>query len=250
MLNLNKPIVFFDLEGTGVDPYNDRIIQIAAIKYFPNGEKKEYEWIVNPGIPIPPGSTEIHGFRDEDVKDKPMLGDLVAEVSEVFLDSDLGGYNIKYYDIPMIQNEFARIGLNLDTESVNIVDAMMIYKIKEPRTLEAAYGKYVGGMFDNAHDAMADIKASIEVLEGQINMYEDVPSSAAEIHEYCFPKEPDHFDNDGKLKFIDSKLAINFGKNRGKTLEELAFSDRGYLEWILNGNFSEKVKGAIRDVLK
>lgn len=250
MLNLSKPLVFFDLEGTGVDPYNDRIIQIAAIKFFPNGQKTEHDWVINPGVPIPPDSTEIHGFTDAMVKDKPYLGDLAADLSEVFFASDLGGYNVKYFDIPMLQAEFNRIGLKLDLEEVKIVDAMAISRKKEPRTLAVAYQKYCGQELANAHHAMADTKASIEVLCGQMKFYDDIPATPAEIHAYCFPRDPNAYDVEGKLKFVDGQLTINFGKNKGRTLQDLSLSDPGYLEWIMNGSFSEKVKGAVRGVMK
>ena len=250
MLNLKNPIVFFDLESTGIDPYNDRIIQIAAIKYMPDGTKTEYDWKFNPGIPIPPGSTEIHGITDEMVRYMPRLGDKAEELSKVFMDVDLGGFNIKYFDIPLLKNEFERIGLTLDTEDIKLVDAMLIYKLKEPRTLTAAYAKYVGGTFENAHDAMADIRASVEVLEGQMKEYDDISPTVDAIHEFCFPADPSHFDNEGKLRYIDKELCINFGKNKGKTLTKLAMSDPGYLRWILDGSFSEKVKEAIRSAMR
>ena len=249
MLKLKKPIVFFDLETTGIDQHNDRIIQIGAIKFFPDGTEKEYNWFVNPNIPIPKESSAVHGITDEMVKDKPLLGDLASELSELFYGSDLGGFNIKYYDIPMLQKEFARIGLALNLEGVKIVDAMMIFKLKEPRTLAVAYEKYCGKTLTNAHDAMSDIHASIEVLAGQLKHYSDIPDSPEKIHEYCFPFYPDAYDSEAKLRYVANELAINFGKNRGKTLKQLAATDPSYLTWILNGNFSEKVKQAVREIL-
>lgn len=249
MLKLTKPIVFFDLESTGIDPYNDRIIQIGAIKYFPDGKKTEHNWLINPGVPIPKESTEVHKITDEMVKDKPSIGDMSQELSELFYNSDLGGFNIKYYDIPLLQNEFARIGMSLDLENVKIVDAMMIFKLKEPRTLSVAYQKYCGKELQDAHDAMVDIKASIEVLEGQIEHYDNIPNTAEEIHEYCFPRDPDAYDSEGKLRYKEGDLCINFGKNKGRSLKELAVNDPSYLQWILNGTFSEKVKNAVREVL-
>ena len=249
MLKIKKPIVFFDLETTGIDQHNDRIIQIGAIKFFPDGTEKEYNWFVNPNIPIPKESSAVHGITDEMVKAKPLLGDLASELSELFYGSDLGGFNIKYYDIPMLQKEFARIGLALNLEGVKIVDAMMIFKLKEPRTLAVAYEKYCGKTLANAHDAMSDIRASIEVLAGQLKHYGDIPDSPEKIHEYCFPFDPDAYDSEAKLRYVDNELAINFGKNRGKTLKQLAATDPSYLTWILNGNFSEKVKQAVREIL-
>ena len=167
----------------------------------------------------------------------------------MFSETDFGGYNVKNFDLPMLNTEFDRIGLKLDLEKIQIVDSMTIFKMKEPRTLTAAYEKYCGKSLDDAHDAMADIKATVEVFEGQLKHYDDIPESVEEIHEYCFPADPNAYDAEGKLRFVDGKITINFGKNKGKTLQELALDDVGYLEWILNGSFSDKVKLAIKDVL-
>lgn len=250
MLTLSRPLVFFDLETTGVDVYNDRIVQLAAIKINTDGSKEEFNWLINPGMPIPKGSSDIHGITDDMVADKPRLGDLAAELSALFDDVDLGGYNIKNFDVPLLGVEFSRIGLSLDTETFKMVDPMQVFRIKEPRTLTAAYQKYCGKELVDAHDALVDIRASLEVMEGQLAHYEDLPKTPEELHEYCFPKDPDAYDAEGKLRFVDGDLTINFGKNRGKTLQSLSLNDPGYLEWILNGTFSEKVKTAVREALR
>lgn len=250
MLNLSRPLVFFDLETTGVDVYHDRIIQIGAVKIMPDGKELEYEWLINPGMPIPKEATDVHGITNEMLKDKPRLGDLAAALSELFLGADVGGYNVKNFDVPMLMTELNRIGVTLNIEETHIVDAMAIFKKKEPRTLAEAYKKYCGKELMNAHNAMADIKASIEVLDGQLSYYSDLPYSPEALHEYCFPKDPDAYDAEGKLKFIDEQLTINFGKNKGKRLQDLAMNDPGYLEWILHGNFSEKVKSAVKKSMK
>ncbi|OGH79210.1 MAG: hypothetical protein A2469_04250 [Candidatus Magasanikbacteria bacterium RIFOXYC2_FULL_40_16] len=250
MLKLTKPIVFFDLEATGINIFEDRIVQIGAVKLFPDNTRTEHEWLVNPKIPIPKESSEIHGITDEMVVGQPTFGDIAQELIELINDSDLGGYNIRYFDIPMLQNEFARIGMPFDAEDKKIIDAMTIFKIKEPRTLSDAYQKYVGGEFKNAHNAMSDIKASIEVLEGQLKTYDDLPDSVDGLHTFCFPDDPDRYDMEGKLKYINGELSINFGKNRGRSLEELAKNERSYLLWILNGSFSEKIKEAVRQALE
>ncbi|PIT86679.1 MAG: DNA polymerase III subunit epsilon, partial [Candidatus Magasanikbacteria bacterium CG10_big_fil_rev_8_21_14_0_10_43_6] len=230
-------------------PFEDRIVQIGAIKLLPDGTKVEKEWLINPGMPIPQIVQEIHGITDEMVKDAPRLGDIAAELQELFDGADLGGYNVKNFDIPLLQVELNRIGLSIDTENIRIIDAMQIFRIKEPRTLAAAYQKYCGKELLDAHDAIADIRASLAVLEGQLNIYDDLPQTTDELHEYCFPKDPDAYDAEGKLRFAEGKLTINFGKNKGKALQELAMNDAGYLEWILNGSFSDKVKGAVREAL-
>lgn len=250
MIPLSKPLVFFDLETTGVDPFNDRIVQIGAVKYMPDGSHEEKEWLINPAIPIPKVVSDIHGITDDMVKDAPLLGDVAEELEVLFGGADLGGYNVRNFDVPMLQAEFNRIGLSLDMEDIKMVDAMQIFRIKEPRTLTAAYKKYCGKDLVDAHSAIVDIKASVEVFEGQMKIYDDLPTSVEELHEYCFPTDPNAYDAEGKLKFFGKVLTINFGKNKGKPLQELALRDPGYLEWILNGSFSDKVKGAVREALK
>ena len=190
-LTLTKPIVFFDLETTGVDPFNDRIVQIGCIRIETDGSKTEKEWLINPGIPIPAAVSQIHGITDDRVKDSPYLGDIVQELRDMFFSVDLGGYNAKNFDIPLLVQEFFRIGLTLDIEDIKIVDPMKIFQIKEPRTLTAAYKKFCNKELDNAHNAMADIRATLAVLEAQIDHYEDVPNAIEDIHEFCFPADPD-----------------------------------------------------------
>ena len=248
-LSLTKPLVFFDLETTGVDPFTDRIVQLAAIKFIPDGSRSEINWLFNPGMPIPKGASDVHGITDDMVADKPAFGDFAAELSALFDGADFGGYNVKNFDMPLLLTEFDRIGLSLDPEAILVVDAMKIFQVKEPRTLTAAYKKYCGKELVDAHDALADIKASVAVFEGQMTYYDDIPDTVEAIHEFCFPKDPDGFDADGKLRFVDGELTINFGKNKGKFLKDLAMHDRGYLEWILNSRFSDKVKGAVKEAL-
>ena len=248
-LSLARPIVFFDLETTGVDPFNDRIVQIGCIRIETDGSKTEKDWLINPGVPIPAATSQIHGITDDMVKDAPTLGDMAKELTEMFFGVDLGGYNAKNFDIPLLVQEFFRIGLTLDIENVKIVDPMKIFQIKEPRTLTAAYKKFCGKELDNAHNAIADIRATVDVLEAQIDHYEDLPNAIEDIHEFCFPADPDAYDAEGKLRYIDGHIAINFGKNKGRTLQELALTDPTYLEWIIKGSFSDTVKKAVRQVL-
>lgn len=249
MISLARPLVFFDLETTGIDVYTDRIIQIAAVRFSPDSVETKHEWITDPGIPISKEASEKHGFTDEMVKGRPRFGEIVGEVSAVFEGADLGGYNIKQFDIPLLAEEFLRVGYAFDTESIQIVDSYAIWRAKEPRTLAAALKKYCDTELEDAHNAIADVKASLEVFLGQRTYYADIPDSVAAIHELCFPKNPDSYDGEGKLCFVDGVLTINFGKNKGRRLQELAMNDPSYLEWILRGSFSSKVKEAVRKSL-
>ncbi len=249
-LSLTRPLIFFDLETTGTNVYNDKIIQIGAIKLMPDGLQTEYNQLFNPGIKIPKESIEIHHITDDMVKDAPRFGDRAIELSELFFEMDLGGYNIKNFDVPFLMTEFQRIGMTLNIENIKLVDAYTFWRIMEPRTLTAAYQKFCGKELINAHDAMADIRASLDILNGQLNYYKDSPQTVEALHELCFPHDPDAYDIEKKLRWVDGKLTITFGKNKGKTLQELATNDPGYLEWILNGNFSDKVKDAIKKILQ
>ncbi len=248
-LTLDKPIVFFDLETTGVDIYNDKIVEIAIVKIETDGTEKEYEWIINPGIPIPEGAAAVHGITDEMVKDAPRFSDIAAEISTIFDGVYIGGYNVKNFDVPLLLQECQRIGLELPIDANSIIDPMSIYRQKETRTLSSAVKEYCGVEMENAHEAMADIRATVDVLTHQLLILDDVPKTAPELALYCYPIDPDAFDLEGKLRYVGGELAINFGKNKGKTLVWLARNDRGYLEWILNGTFSEQVKTAVRDCL-
>jgi DNA polymerase III subunit epsilon len=250
MIKLSRPIVFFDLETTGVDLFNDRIVQIGAVKINPDGTKEEWNQLVNPQMPIPGVVTDIHGITDEMVKNEPTLGDLTEKLSSFFDEVDLGGYNIKNFDVPVLMAEFNRIGLALDLEGVKYADSMAIFRVKEPRTLTAAYQKYCGKELVDAHDAIADIRATVDVFEGQYKFYDDLPESLSDLHEMCFPADPDAYDAEGKLKFVGGKISINFGKHKGQALQHLAATNPGYLEWILKGSFSDKVKTAVKEHLK
>ena len=249
-LTVTRPLVFFDLETTGIDVYRDRIVQIGAIKIMPDGTQTEHEWKVNPQMPIPKGASDIHGITDEIVADAPTLGDIAAEIATLFNDADLGGYNIRNFDIPLLRAEAGRIGLEINFEDAKVIDGMSIFKIQEPRTLTAAYKKFCGEELVDAHDAIADIRATLAVVEGQLDHYDDLPKAVDDLHEFCFPANPDALDAEGKIIFVDGELTINFGKNRGKSLQSLSMEDPGYLEWILKGSFSDKVKEAVRGVLK
>lgn len=248
-LALDKPIVFFDLETTGVDIYNDKIVEIAIIKIETDGTEKKYEWIINPGIPIPEGAAAIHGITDEMVKDAPRFSEIASEITTIFDGVYIGGYNVKNFDVPLLLQECQRIGLELPIDANSIIDPMSIYRQKETRTLSSAVQEYCGVEMEHAHEAMADIRATVNVLTHQLLILSDVPKGASELALYCYPPDPDAFDLEGKLRYINGELAINFGKNKGKTLVWLARNDRGYLEWILNGTFSQQVKDVVKKVL-
>lgn len=251
MLALDKPLVIFDIETTGTSPAQDRIIQMAAIKIQPDGSEEEFEWLVNPGCAIPEDSTAVHGIKDEDVIFAPSFSELAQEILTIFKGADLGGYNAAKFDIPLLINEFKRVGIDFDMQQRKIIDPFVIYRMMEPKTLEKAYQFYCQKTLEGAHSALPDTRAAWEVLKSQVNFYPELPKTIDAINQYCqeLGLRGNSFESSGRLAWVSGEVSINFGKNKGRSLKELAKVDRGYLEWVISQDFSEEVKQTIREAL-
>ena len=248
-LKLEKPLVFVDLETTGVNVTNDRIVEVTVLKIHPDGSREEKSELVNPGILIPPEATEVQGSTNEDVADKPGFVQFAKGIHAFFEGCDIGGYNAIRFDIPLLTAEFNRVGLHFDLSGRNIVDPMVIYHQYEPRDLAAAYQKYCGKSLEDAHSSTADVRAAADIFEAQVRQYPELPQVMAELHEVCHPREPGWIDDQGRLIESDQGPKIGFGKYSGRLLKELAGEDPGYLQWILSQDFSQQVKGIISDAL-
>lgn len=248
-LKLIRPLVVFDIESTGVSPRKDRIIELAAIKLMPNGEEISKCWLMNPGVPIPPETTAIHGISDEIVKDCPTFADKAKEIFEFFRDCDLSGFNADRFDIPCLEEEFARVGMAFAPSARKHVDVQRIYHKKEPRDLSAAVRFYLGRNHDGAHGAEADTRATLEVLKAQMAKYTDLPQTVDEMDEYLVPHDPLNADRAGTLRWKDGELTINFGKKKGESLKKLLLNEPNYLKWILKGDFDTEVRMIIKDLL-
>jgi DNA polymerase-3 subunit epsilon len=255
-LALTRPIVFFDLEATGVDPRNDRIIEISLLKMFPPGpdgtspEPLVRTRRVHPTTPIPPGATQIHGITDADVAHEPPFAAIAQGLFDLLQDCDFAGFGVRRYDLPLLAAEFKRCNLRFEYQSRHVVDGKDIFHHKEPRTLTAAYALYCGGELKSAHTAEADMLASRDVILAQLERYEDLPTDVAALAGVGAPAaDPDAFDGEGKLKWIGDEVVINFGKSKGRSLRELSSGDRGLLEWILRGDFSDEVRACVRNAL-
>jgi len=251
-LPLIRPLVFFDLETTGIDVEKDRIVQIAMIRIEPGGERKTFESLVNPERPIPPGASAVHGIKDEDVRDQPTFSQIRREVEDFLTDADLAGFNSVNFDLPLLEAELKRTGSELDFSGVRHLDAMKIFHIMERRDLTAAYKFYCGKDLAGAHNALADTEATLEILDAQIARYDEVPGEIDALHRFCNPDEGRFVDR--KRKFIwndQGEAAFTFGKYQGKPLQQVVADQRGrsYLEWMLGSNFSEEVKSILRDAL-
>ena len=257
-LALARPLVFIDLETTGVDPRTDRIIEISLMKVFPPGpdgaapEPVVRTRRVNPGMPIPPGATAVHHISDDDVAGEPHFEQLAKALFDLLADCDFAGFGVRRFDLPLLVAEFKRAGLAFDPAGRHVIDGKDIFHMKEPRTLAAAYALYCGGELQSAHSAEADMLASRDVIVGQLDRYDDLPATVEELARVGAPAaDPDAVDAEGKLKWIAGEACLNFGKGRGKSLRELAENadGRGLLTWILGKDFSPEVKGIVRAAL-
>lgn len=247
---LERPLAVLDIESTGTNPRTDRIIELSIVKIPPKGERRILTYKVNPGIPIPPEATAIHGIRNEDVAGAPLFQAVAAEVYKELDGCDLGGYNLLRFDVPLLIEEFLRCSINFPMDNRHVVDAQRIFHKREPRDLKAALAFYCNELYMEGHHAEADALATVRVLEGQLARYSDLPRSIAELGKYCDLRDPSWADRDGKLRWLNGELAINFGKKKGEKLSDLAKSDPGFLKWMLRGDFASDTKAIVSKVLQ
>ncbi len=250
MLRLDRPLVVFDIESTGTTPRKDRIIELAAVKLMPDGTEISKCWLMNPGVKIPPETTKIHGITDEIVKDCPTFADKADEIFAFFEGCDLSGFNADRFDIPCLEEEFARVGKNFAPSSRRHVDVQRIYHRMEPRDLSAAVRFYLGRDHTGAHGAEADARATLEVLKAQMEKYPELPQTVGEMDEYLVPHDPLNADRYGMLRWKDGELTINFGKKKGESLRKLLLNEPNYLRWIVKGDFDTEVKAIVRDLME
>lgn len=248
-LKLNRPLIIFDIESTGLNPRRDRIVELAAVKVWPDGREESRCWLLNPSVPIPPETSAIHGITDEIVKDCPTFVDKSKEIYDFFKDADLGGFNSDHYDIPCLEEELLRAGYALNACARKRIDVQRIYHRMEPRTLTAAVKYYLGRNHDGAHGAEADARATLEVLDAQMKRYPELPRTADELDEYLVPHDPLNADRNGLLRWKDGDLLVNFGKKRGESLKRLLVNEPNYLKWLSKGDFDADVRAIAQDLL-
>lgn len=240
-LNLKRPIIFFDLETTGVNISRDRIVEISYIKIMPEGTEIEKTYRVNPGMPIPAESTAVHHITDEDVADKPSFKQIAHDLVKEFAGCDFAGYNSNRFDIPMLAEEFARAEVNFDFSRARFIDVQNIFHKKEQRTLVAAYRFYCNADLTDAHSATADTRATYEVLKAQLDKYPDLENDVAKLSE--FSAQTRNVDLAGRLIRDDKdRIVINFGKYKGMPAEKVLHEDSGYYGWIMQGDFTSDTK--------
>ncbi|HQR45298.1 MAG TPA: 3'-5' exonuclease [Thermoanaerobaculia bacterium] len=242
-----RPIVFFDLETTGTEKMLDRIVEIAAIAVPPEGPPRVFDRLVNPGVRIPSEASAVHGISDADVADAPTFRDLVPELLAFLGDADLAGYNVRAFDIPVLQKEFERAGATFSLERRRIVDMQTIFFKKEPRDLAAALRLFAGRDHGGAHAALADVVATAEVLAGQLRRYPDLPRTLDGLHEFSVPAEGRWVDPDKRFGWRDGEAVFAFGVHRGKSLALVAETKPEYLDWMIRGDFPEAAKEIARN---
>ena len=249
-LQLQRPLVFFDLETTGLDTANDRIVQFAFVRVKLDRTTEEWCALVNPGMPIPAEASRVHKITDEMVAEQPSFKDYAPLVAQFLDGCDLAGFNVASFDLPFLQAEMERCGLPLTLTEVRVLDAQVIFHKNEPRNLAAAYRFYCRKELSGAHDALADVRATVEVLDAQLNKYRDLPTTMDALHKYCAPRESRFVTPDRKFQWRNGEATLTFGKHRGKSLQWLAENERDYLLWMKNGDFGDETKGLIAAALE
>lgn len=244
-LNIERPIVFFDLETTGTDVVKDRIVEVSYLKVYPDGTKESKSRRINPGMHIPEASTKVHGITDGDVKDCPTFRQISKSLLEVFDGCDVGGYNSNRFDVPLLIEEFNRAGLKFETYGRHFIDVQNIFYRMEPRTLVAAYRKFCGKELNNAHSALADTMATYEVLLGQLDVYDELENNIESLSKYSDGDR--NVDMMGRIvRDEDGVPVFNFGKYKGQRVEDVLRKDTGFYYWIMNGSFSKNTKDVLQ----
>lgn len=241
-LNLKNPIVFFDLETTGINITRDRIVEISVLKVHPNGKEETKTRRINPEMPIPPETTAIHGITDDDVKDCPTFKQVAKSFADLLEGCDMAGFNSSRFDVPMLVEEFLRAGVDFDTSKRKFVDVQIIFHRKEQRTLEAAYAFYCNKKLENAHSAEGDVIATYEVLKSQLDKYNDLENDINFLSKE-YSSFNDNVDLAGRIIFNDKGIEVfNFGKHRGKSVIEVLKKEPSYYSWMMDGDFPLNTK--------
>ncbi len=246
-LKLNKPLVFFDLETTGMDIANDRIVEIAMLKIMPNGDKESKTMKVNPEMPIDPKATEVHGITDEDIKDAPTFNEIAKNVQKFIEGCDLAGFNSNRFDLPILAEEFIRADIDYDLKKQRFIDVQVIFHKMEKRTLSAAYKFYCNKELINAHSAEADTEATYEVLKAQLDKYDELENDITKLSE--FSAHSRFVDFAGRIIYNNKgEEVFNFGKYKGRLVEDVLKKDPGYYGWMINNDFPLYTKKVLTNI--
>lgn len=247
-LNLKNPLVFFDLETTGVNISTDRIVELCYIKVLPNGNEESKTLRINPEMHIPESSSQVHGIYDEDVADCPTFKQIARELANTIEGCDFAGFNSNRFDVPLLVEEFLRADVNIDLSKRKFIDVQNIYHKLERRTLSAAYKFYCGQVLEDAHSALADTRATYEVLQAQLDRYpDDLQNDVLFLSE--FSRMNNNVDFAGRIVYDEQgKEVFNFGKYKGRNVAEILRTDPGYYGWIMQGDFARNTKQVLTQI--
>ena len=246
-LNLKNPIVFFDLETTGVDTSRDRIVEISTVKVFPNGDKEVKTRRLNPEMHIPEEATAVHGITDEDVANEPPFRAIAKSLAAYLEGCDFGGFNSNKFDVPVLMEEFLRAGVNVDFKNRKFIDVQNIFHKMEQRTLEAAYRFYCYKELNNAHSAEADTMATYEVLMAQLDRYPELQNDVTYLAE--FSARGQSADYAGRILYNEKgEEVFGFGKYKGRSVAEVFREEPSYYSWMMNGDFPLYTKKVITEI--
>ena len=249
-MKLLRTIIIFDLETTGTWVEKDKIVEIGMVKLMSDGTRQTYVKRVNPGMPIPRNVSRLININDDDVKDAPPFKDIAKEVTEFIGDSDLGGFNILRFDLPILERELYGAGFSFYWRERDIYDAQKVYHIHEKRDLTAAYKLYCDKELENAHSALGDAEATVEIFDSQIKRYGAPEQGIESLKDFDYERSSAYFDKERKFFWWNGHLYPVFGKyGRKKHIQDILKIDRRYLEWMLSSDFSEEVKMMIKNVL-
>ncbi len=254
-LKLNRPLAFIDVETTGVNPHVDRVVELSILRIQPDGTEEYKSHRVNPEVPIPSEATAVHGIIDVDVEGEPTFRQYARSVRDYFEGCDISGFNVITFDIPFLEAEFERAGVDYNLRDRQIADSMVIFHQKvsrdemATRNLKAAYQMYCGKELENAHGAENDVTASAEILDGQIVAYTDLPSNVSGLCAFCNEVRKNYVDLEGKFIWEEGEVVFNFGKHAGRSLKEIAQEYPDYLQWVLGSDFRPDVDDVVKKAL-
>lgn len=255
-LKLDRPMAFIDLETTGNRYYADRIVEFSVLKIHPDGSEEYKSRRVNPEMSIAPEAMEKHGITDAELVDEPVFRQLAKGICEFLDGCDLSGFNILGFDLPLLEYEFERVEIEFSRDNRQIVDSMAIFHMREPynpdipRNLGAAYQKFCDKELTNAHSTESDVRASVEILDSQLEVYDDLPSDVEGLCSMCFEPRKNFIDVAGRLVWLEEEATFNFGKHRGRPVREIAEEYPDYLGWMLTQDFSPEVRDIVKGALE
>ena len=247
-MQLKRPLAFIDLEATGVDTVNDRIVEIGIVLLDLEGQETEHRYLVNPTCPIPQEASMIHGIKDEDVANCPTFKEIAQELFDLLNPCDFAGFSSNNYDIPLLAEEFLRADLVLSFKDRSLIDVRNIFVLKEKRDLASAYKFYCDQEIVNAHTAMADIRATKDVFFAQLKKYEDLPESIEKLHNYSNQHQLNRIDFAGRFVMRKGEATFNFGKHKGRPVREVLVNEPGYYAWMMKNDFPRDTKMRLKEI--